>query len=137
MPISEKKIKYAKVRKYGALGEGKEHKELKDWVARNPDFLGLYNIKRTEKEDHIFPSGDLPDIVFTCDGNKYATVEIETINPFPGAYQAIKYRSLLCAELGLPLDSANVKSFLVTKENSQDVEEFCRKYRIKLRVKKQ
>lgn len=130
---SKTTTKKAVVRKYGAGGEGKEHKELKDWVARNPDFLGLDNVIETEKEEHVFPSGDLPDIVFICDDNKYAVVEIETIIPIPGAYQAIKYRSLLCAELGLPLDSKDVKSFLVTKENSQDVEEFCRKYRIKVK----
>ncbi len=132
---SNTRTKEAVTRKYGGGGEGKEHKELKNWVAKNPNFLGLDKVKKTQKEEHVFPSGDLPDIVFICDNNKFAIVEIETINPLPGAYQSIKYRSLLCAELGLPLDSINVESFLVTKENSQDVEEFCVKYKIRLKVK--
>lgn len=128
--------KKAIIRKYGSGGEGKQHKELKDWVAKNPDFLGLGNVIETEKEEHVFLSGDLPDIVFICDANEYAIVEIETIYPLPGAYQAIKYRSLLCAELGMPLDSPNVKSFLVAKENSQKVDAFCSKYKIELKIKK-
>ncbi len=132
------RTKEAVVRKYGAGGEGIAHKELKDWVAENPDFLGLDKdkINETQTEEHVFLSGDLPDIIFICDNNKYVIVEVETTNPLPGAYQAIKYRSLLCAELGIPLDSMNVKSFLVTKLSSYDVEEFCRNYQINLKVKK-
>lgn len=79
-------------KKYGPKGESKAHKKLKKWIASHPEYLGLKNIKKVEIEEHIFPSGDLPDIVFIYDNNKYAVVEIETTDPLPGAYQSLKYK---------------------------------------------
>jgi len=116
-------------RKYrGAEGEG--HKRLKEWIAENAWFIGLKNVNRVEVETHIFPSGDTPDLVFHYEHNKYAVVEIETDNPIPGAYQALKYKFLLIAEMGLPLDSSNVRSILVAWTIPPDVQRFCEKYGI-------
>ena len=116
-------------RKYGAGGEGLQHKELKEWVARNPALLGLKDVQNTEIDCHTFLSGDRPDILFKCNSG-YAVVEIVTIDPYPGAYQAIKYRDLLCAELGLPLNSRDVKSFLVAYSIPPEVNGFCKRYEI-------
>jgi hypothetical protein len=63
--------------------------------------------------EYELPSGDRADVVFDLLGNRYAVVEIETDNPTPGAYQAIKYKVLKCAQVGLDLKSRNVEAILV------------------------
>jgi len=78
----------------------------------------------------------LPDIVFVLDNNKYAIVEIETTDPVPSAYQSLKYRPLLCAELGLALDSPDVDTFLIAWETPEDVKGFCKRYGIKFMEKR-
>lgn len=123
-------------RKYGLCGEGPEHKKLKDWIADNPAFLGLTGVQKIEKEQHVFPSGDLPDIVFHCKNGHYAVVEIETVDPLPGAYQALKYRTLLCAEKGLELNSAKVKTYLVAWTIPNYVKDLCNKYNINIKEKR-
>lgn len=131
-PISGKIAKRVGIkRKYGPGGEGEDHRKLKEWIAKRPKSIGLTGVIKTEVEEHRFPSGDLPDIVFGCRKGRYAVVEIETSDPLPGAYQAIKYRSLLCAELGLPLSSSDVEAILVAWSFPRDVREFCGKYDVK------
>lgn len=116
-------------RKYGSGGEGSQHKKLKEWVARNPDFLGLREVQDTEIDSHTFLSGDRPDIIFKC-SSEIVVVEIETFDPYPGAYQAIKYRDLMCAELNEPLLSTYVRSFLVAHTIPEEVKRFCERYSI-------
>ena len=116
--------------KYGRGGEGEDHKRLKEWIAKHPEYLYLKGIVKTEVEAHVFPSGDLPDIVFTCSNDVTVSVEIETDSPIPGAYQAIKYKSLLCAERKLPLDSPKVRSFLVAYSLTEELKGFCDTYGI-------
>lgn len=111
-------------------GEGDDHKNLKLWIADNPQFLNIENVINTEIDNHTFLSGDRPDIIFQMDNGLYAVVEIETTNLLPGAYQAIKYHSLLCAELGLKIESDKVKSYLVGWYIPDNVKEFCNKYSI-------
>ncbi|TET44163.1 hypothetical protein E3J62_11105 [candidate division TA06 bacterium] len=125
-------------RKYGPGGEGKEHRRLKKWVAQNPSFLGLgaQDVLKTEEENHRFPSGDLPDIVFVCRNNRYVIVEIETIDTLPGVYQAIKYKALMCAEQNLPLGSRNVEAFLVAYDIPMDSTKLCRRYSVKYKKKR-
>jgi len=135
----EESIKEIRARKYGGEGEGEDHKKLKEWIAAHPEFLGLLNVtKNPEIEEHVFPSQDTPDIVFTHTDGKMTVVEIETSDntELPGAYQALKYRVLLCAEKSLPLDSPSIKAFLVAWSIPKKVEEFCKKYGIETREKK-
>jgi len=117
-------------RKYGPTEESEDHKKLKNWIAEHPEELGLKNVKEKEIEKHVFPSGDVPDIVFILENNNYAVVEIETGDLFQGAYQSLKYKVLLCAEKNLPINSKLVRAFLVAYEIPQDVKDFCQKYGI-------
>jgi len=122
-------------RKYGSGGEGNEHKKLKDWIASNPKELGLLNVKNTEIE-HVFISGDAVDVIFELDGGKYVVVEIETIDPLPGYYQALKYKVLKCAELGQDIKSPNVEAFLVAWSIPEEIKRLCNKYGIRFLEKK-
>jgi hypothetical protein len=117
-------------RKYGPGGEGVEHKKLKEWVAQNPKEIGLNNVKGTDIE-YVFTSGDVADIVFEIGGNRYAVVEIETLDPLPGCYQALKYRVLKCAELGIDIKSIDVEAILVAWSLPQEAKDFCNKYGIR------
>jgi len=118
------------VRKYGSGGEGAEHKKLKRFIAEKPDSIGLKDVEETKLE-YIFPSGDVADIVFRLSGNRYAVVEIETTNPLPGCFQALKYKILKCAELGLPITSSDVEAIMVAWLIPDDVRNFCLKYNVR------
>jgi hypothetical protein len=124
------------VRKYGPGGEGADHKSLKEWCALNPQALGLQGFTQQGVKEYQFISGDLADIVFSGSGGHYAAVEIETTDSLPGAHQALKYKTLLCAEKGLPINSNQVLSVLVAWNIPGDVRDFCEKYSIKWVEKK-
>lgn len=87
-------------RKYGPGGESEEHKKLKRWVLEHPESVVHSTVLRRH-EEYRFESGDRADIVFDLPAKKYCLVEIETDYPTPGAHQALKYRTLKCAELRL------------------------------------
>lgn len=123
------------VRKYGSGGEGIDHKKLKEWIARNPQEVGLTNVKRTETE-YVFPSGDTADVIFELNGNRYAVVEIETFDPIPGFYQALKYKVLKCAEHGIDINSSNVEAILVAWSIPHEARHLCNKYGIRYVEKK-
>lgn len=123
------------VRKYGSTGEGKEHRKLKEWIAKHPEVFGLDNIRKTEVE-YVFPSGDTADIVFQLSKNRFVVIEIETGNPLPGCYQVLKYKVLKCVELGLPITSNDVEAILVAWAIPGEVKSLCNKYGIRFLEKK-
>jgi len=125
----------ALIRKYGYGGEGADHRKLKEWIAKNPCEIGITDLQKAEVE-YEFPSGDTADILFRLSGNRDAVVEIKTSDPFPGCYQALKYRILRCAELGLNLNSPNVRAILVAWEIPKEIKKFCEKYGIQYVEKK-
>jgi len=132
LPIKVKE-EYNKVLK---RDEGQAHLRLKNWIAENPWFCDLHDVVKTEIETHQFPSGDLPDIVFHLSSGTIVSVEIETTNPLPGAYQALKYRTLLCAENDFDLSSDKVETVLVAWEIPSNIQMFCERYGIKYYEKK-
>jgi len=118
-------------KKYGTGGESIHHKRLKEYVAKNPDCIGLKHGLYNAHIEHGFVSGDLVDILFSTKNTLLnVVVEIELDNVLPGIHQAIKYRVLRCSQLGLPLDSMQVKAIVVAWQFSQHEVELCRKYNI-------
>ena len=113
-------------RKYSG-GEGKEHRELKEYLAKHPERLGLKDPERREME-WIFESGDRADLVFWNKRGGITLVEIETDIPVPGAHQLIKYRALLCAQNGWRLGTPRVSAILVAWSVPAEVRECCRMY---------
>lgn len=124
-----KKSQVLRTRKHDIGGEGSDHKKLKYWIANNPQLLGLHDVQ-DKKIEYVFPSGDCADIVFELGNNRYAVVEIETIDVLPGCYQALKYRTLKCAELGLSVTSDRVEAKVVAWDFELFVKNFCSQYGI-------
>jgi hypothetical protein len=121
------------LRKYGPSGEGYEHKRLKQWVLDHSESVARSPILR-HHEEYRFESGDRADIVFDLPGKRYCVVEIETDVPTPGAHQALKYRTLKCAQLWADVTSASVEAVLVAEKAPENMD-FCRRYGIRF-VKK-
>ena len=124
----------AKSSKYGHGGESSDHKKLKEWCSNHPEQLGLSDVLEVPGEMEYPPCGentnDLADVFFTMPGGRYAVIEVETSNALPGAYQALKYKTLLCAHLGYLVTDNRVKAKLVAWEIPDEVRDFCDQYGI-------
>jgi len=134
--VKKKKPKISKPskKKYGSAGEGLQHREFKKWISRNPQRLGLPEPKDTLVE-HQLDSGECPDVLFLFEDNSYAVVEVETEHEvYRGAYQALKYKVLICAENGYRIDSDKVKAFLVAYERDKKASSICSRYGIEYKV---
>jgi len=119
-------------RKYGKGGESKEHKQLKEFIAKNPEKIGLNKNEVKPIVEHSFISGDLVDILFapTSSRSSSTVVEIELDNVEPGIHQAIKYRVLRCSQLGLPLTDKSVRATVVAWKLKLSEKLLCKKYDI-------
>ncbi len=131
--IAEEPPKARELRKYGLGGEGSDHRKLKEWILDHPEDIGLQAVLRSHLE-YEFLTGDRVDLLFDLEGDRYAVVEIETNNPLPGAFQALKYKVLKCAEVGSDIKSSKVEAILVAWREPEDPE-FCQSYNVRF-VKK-
>ena len=113
----------------GSGGESRAHKRLKEYVAENPKVVGLPKRSKATIE-HPFASGDCVDIKFDLPGGRAAVVEIATHQPWPGAHQCIKYRALLEAERGDPLNGGKVQAILVAHAFDGETLLFAKRYGI-------
>lgn len=118
-------------RKYGKGGESHAHKQLKNYVANNPNQIGLKKRDVIPTVEHSYISGDMVDILFAPkkDGD-HTVVEIELDNVLPGIHQAIKYRALRCSQLGISLNSKKVKATVVAWQFTPEEEKLCKRYGI-------
>jgi hypothetical protein len=116
-------------RKYGSGGESSAHKELKRWVLDHPAELSIGKVVRRRLEYELL-SGDRADVMFDLPGGRYAVIEVETDDPLPGAHQALKYRVLKCAEVGLDIKSPQVEAILVAWKKPDD-SAFLKRYGIR------
>ncbi len=89
------------------------------------------NVKEPPEIEYGFDCGDCADILFKLGNERYAVVEVETDIPEPGAYQALKYKVLQCAELGFEIKSPNVEAILVAWSIPESTKELCAKYNIR------
>lgn len=118
-------------RKYGKGGESKEHRQLKEYISKNPDKIGLKKDEFKADVEHLYISGDLVDILFEpIKGTENTVVEIELDNVIPGIHQAIKYRALRCSQLGLSLTDKNIKATVVAWHLKETEKRLCEKYGI-------
>ena len=103
---------------------------LKEYVAENPERIGL-PAGAVHSVEHQFRTGDRADIVFALGAGTWAAVEIELegeANTETGAWQAIKYRTLLCLEHNLEHGDERVSAVLVAHRVPRSTRHFCNRY---------
>ena len=102
----------------GGGGEGREHKELKEYIFQNPESIGLKNVALKEVE-HELPSGDRLDIYFELSDGTHIAVEVKpSISPDSdisrGIFQCVKYYAVMDALKIVECAEYNVRTLLVT-----------------------
>lgn len=105
-----------KAKKYGAAGESKQHKALKEALANNPSLLGLSMSGYTVETEYAFPSADTIDILFKgpkeCIGVEVKS-EISSVEDIMrGLFQCVKYQALMEASLSVTDQTKNVMIIL-------------------------
>ena len=114
------------MQKYGPGGEGKRHRDLKQFVADHPECLDLGKAIKAAVE-HRFVTGDRVDISIALANGKHCVVEIEVEGEATriGAHQALKYRALRAGQL----DSTELpQACLVAYSIPQHVKDFCARH---------
>ena len=116
--------------KHGPGGEGGQHLQLKEYIAANPEMLGLGTVQRVFVE-HPFITRDRADVVMQLVDGTYVVVEVEVAgerSTMIGAHQAIKYRALILAQH----DSKRVPhAFLVAQSIPAATKKFCKRHGVK------
>jgi hypothetical protein len=124
---------------YGAAAESEEHKKLKEWVAKNPQSLGIRKSFGLGVHESYLLSGDTVDVLFS-DGFDFVTVEVKSCRSNDedfrrGLYQCVKYKKVKEAE-HLP-NKVNVKTMLVTERKlNPDLEARARILKVQLKCVK-
>ena len=92
-----------KVAQFRASGESPEHKELKEFVAKHPEVVGLPVSGSTGETEFSLPSGDTIDVLFQHhDDCSYGT--LPHLSPSALANQAVPLGPILGAPLGRGAD---------------------------------
>lgn len=110
-------IAEAKTGKSGGGGEGNEHRRLKEYVAANPDTVGLPPNLTPGTTEAPLPSGDKIDVLFSSQGRLVA-VEVKSkisnkVDLVRGLFQCVKYRAVMEAERGFKGNQYSIDVFLV------------------------
>ncbi len=104
-------------RDYGAAGEGKFHRELRQWVKNHPEAIhGSFAGAQTETESNL-DSGDRIDVVYKC-ADRIVLLEVKSrvsneIDLKRGVYQCIKYRAVRAAMD--VRDNPLIETYLITE----------------------
>jgi hypothetical protein len=106
--------------KFRAVGESKRHKELKIYIAKHPEILGLPATSGAGEIEFPLPSGDRLDVLFKRK-EEWIAVEVKSAvssvsDIVRGVFQCLKYRTILeaCQTVqGLP---QSARSVLVTEK---------------------
>lgn len=114
-------------------GESISHKNLKEYVASQPELLGLPKDSLSFIE-YPFPSGDKVDVAFNFNDNKWIVVEIELegeIQNFIGLFQVIKYQALLQAVLKTQKLKGEVAGYLIANSIPEKIKNLANILNIK------
>lgn len=80
-------------------GEGKAHKELKEYIYNHPNAVGLKDVVRA-KIEQLLPSGDKLDVYFELANGTVVAVEVKSsisddADITRGIFQCVKYKAIL------------------------------------------
>lgn len=99
--------------------ESQRHKALKEYIAKNPQLVGLLKNNKEGQVEYLFASADKADIVFKTKGG-FLGVEVKSAisndaDLNRGIFQAVKYQALLRAEQKALLLPPTARAVLVTE----------------------
>lgn len=102
---------------WGAGGEGPDHLALKEFVAKNPQLLGLNAADTLSEIEHCLPSGDSIDVLFETRA-RLIGVEVKPASSpkedvTRGLFQCVKYRAVLQARARFTHDHRLISSVLI------------------------
>lgn len=102
---------------YGAGGEGTEHKALKEYIAQNPESIGIRGVKFTKTEYDLL-SGDRLDVYFECQRKQHFAIEVKPESSpegdvLRGVYQCVKYKAVMDAMRVVDNDNYENNTILV------------------------
>ncbi len=105
-------------------GESQEHKRLKEFVARNPTAIGLFNITSVGETEYRLHSGDCLDISFRSNSS-WVAVEVKSrvsddADLVRGIFQCVKYQAILNAVLLSKSMTIDARVVLVLEEKLPD-----------------
>jgi len=114
-------------------GEGKEHLNLKNYIANNLETVFNEEGVQVIEVEYTFSSGDRADILLKDRYGRVIGLEVETevkgdAYGMAGVLQAIKYRFM--GALTEKVSYADSRSFLVAYSISPKVKEICKKYEV-------
>lgn len=106
---------------WSSEGESIQHRNVKEFVAANPQVVGLPKDNGRGQTEYLFASGDKADIVFIT-ANGYLGVEVKSIisndaDLNRGIFQAVKYQALLRSEQKAVCSSPTARAVLVTERS--------------------
>jgi len=133
--LDQEGIEYTKFLKRTGGGESKQHKQLKNYIAKNPKAIGLSLEKEGEKE-FPFISGDECDVIFDLGKEGFAVIEVKNGQRgelVKGLYQAIKYRALMEAQKGGG-KRYPVKAFLVAYSIPRDIADYASRFGVECKA---
>jgi hypothetical protein len=99
-------------------GESEHHKNLKEYVAAHPHFIGLATTVAHGVTEYGLPSGDELDVLFR-EGDEWIGVEVKSLisgddDLIRGLFQCVKYHAVLEALLLTKGLAPNIRTVLVT-----------------------
>lgn len=106
-------------------GEGKAHKELKEYIYNHPNVIGLKDIVRANIEHHL-PSGDKLDVYFELADGTIVAVEVKSSTSDDaditrGIFQCVKYKAILEALKIIDPKVNEIKVIYITARELSDV----------------
>lgn len=106
-------------------GEGKEHKELKEYICNHPDAIGLKNVVSVQTEQPL-PSSDKLDVYFKLEDGTIVAVEVkpstsDDADITRGIFQCIKYKAVLEALRTIDAKIQNIKVIYITARELSDL----------------
>lgn len=112
-------------------GESEAHKELKSYIAKNPQSLNINDVIIAENE-FILLSGDRLDVYFKLNDNTRIAVEVKSKissddDILRGIYQCVKYNEILKAENYVHGDPSKTRAILVIEGKLSESNNYVKK----------
>ncbi len=115
--ITEEELQSKTSKMEGSCGEGKDHKQLKQYILEHPESIGLKDVVY-KTDEFVLPSGDRIDVYFIRKNGDRVAVEVKPKSSpdedmMRGIFQCVKYKAVMEAVRTVECGSFNVSTILV------------------------